>query len=269
MSADYFTAPNGASFLKFHVATCCNPRVNGEHALLRRILADSTGDEVVLDVGATESEFPLFSNTHQFHMFDPVFKEMSGVDYSKCVINKECAVDGGEWSLKEYCARQGVKDILFMKIDTDGWDLDVIRGVGQDLVDRTEHIQVEYDMNWLVNRKEFRPLFDPLKQGRTAYKISWDGLHKVDDFVDNHLYTNYLFSKRADLTIETREMDIEFLHDLWWEMDNDAIDKAVTNITSPFFRAEHMTSEGIVSTVRNYMSIYTHKLVINALKSLG
>jgi hypothetical protein len=87
--------------------------------------------------------------------------------------------------------------------------------------------------------------------------------------VDNHLYTNYLFSKRDDLTIETRTMDIEFLHDLWWEMDNDAIDKAVANITAPFFRIEHLTDEKVFSIIENYINIYTHKLVINAVKSLG
>lgn len=269
MAGVHFTAPNGASFLKFHLSTCCNPRVNGEHALLRRILADSRGDEVVLDVGATESEFPLFSNTHQFHMFDPAFKEMSGVDYSKCVINREYVTARGEQSLYAYCQRHHLDDILFLKVDTDGWDLDVIRGMGKVLLDRTEHIQVEYDMNWLVNRKDFHTLFDILKRGRTVYKIAWDGLHKVDTFVDNHLYTNYLFSKRDDLTIETRKMDMEFFHDVWWEMDNDKIDAAYVNITPPFFKAEQMTDEAVYKIVRDYMDIYTHRLVMNALRTLA
>lgn len=268
MSGRYFTTTSVASFLYFHLATCCNPRVNGEHAVLKRILADSRGDEVVLDVGATESEFPLFSNTHQFHMFDPVFKEMTGVDYGRCVINREYVTANGEWSLYNYCHRHDLKDILFLKVDTDGWDLDVVRGAGKNLLDRIEHIQVEYDMNWLVNRKDFRPLFNMLKQDRTAYKITWNGLRKVDDFVDNHLYTNYLFSKRDDLIIEARDIDLDFMHDLWWEMDNDAIDTALVNKTSPFFDAKDLRDTDIINTVRNYMNIYTHKLVVNALNTL-
>jgi hypothetical protein len=68
---------------------CCNQDVNGEHAVLKKIISQSSDkSSVIFDIGARNSKFPTFSDTHSFHLFDPKFIYEPGVDYKNSRINE-------------------------------------------------------------------------------------------------------------------------------------------------------------------------------------
>ena len=58
--------------LYWNFRICCNELVNGEISLLKSIIknTNSNSNSVIFDVGAAGSKFPLYSETHFFHLFD-------------------------------------------------------------------------------------------------------------------------------------------------------------------------------------------------------
>jgi len=134
---------------------------------------------VIFDVGArTDVEYLSLLPNATFHLFEPnpdfyeelkekVWKirkgkgiylnqyglgDKSGVVSYNTTNQACCGGDQGEFeghyevnlqTLKDYCARQGVERIDFLKIDTEGYDFKVLSG-GLGLLPKIRYIQYEY-----------------------------------------------------------------------------------------------------------------------------
>lgn len=238
----------------------CNQDVNGEHKLLTEILKRHDNG-VVFDIGAKNSKFPSFSNTHKFHLFDPNFIYEPGVDYEGCFIN-ERALNSTDYTVDSYCQNNDISDILFMKIDTDGYDIDVLRGA-IDSIKNTKYIQIEYDIFYLIMKQNVSDLYK-LLEGMNIYKITPFGLKKVDEIVEDNIYSNYLFTRDNTISYDPYEMNADFFKGVFWESDPKSIEIAYNNQTSPFLTSD--TPIDIRMFLMRYFSIYMPHIVTETIK---
>jgi hypothetical protein len=229
------------AFPYFNLRTCCNHNVNGEISLLRSVVKNVKDDAVIFDVGATGSPFPAeVGENMSVHLFDPIFipsgdewkNEISyricrkPVDYSgpNTYVNKN-AVDDGENSIALYCKKHDIKHIDFLKIDTDGHDLGVLKGIGDVTVDM---VQFEYDHCYRKCNLNIQDMFDLLSDWHFFYILP-SGLIKIDKMHSNFLYTNIFASKEYpnkilddyEITLKDGTINVdhvgEFMMDLYWE----------------------------------------------------
>lgn len=240
------------------IDVCCNPRANGEHKLLEAIF-EKDPNGVVLDIGARNSEFPNFAKNHSLHLFDPKFIVEPGVDYSKCMINEK-ALNSTDYTVDDYCKKNTIDEILFMKIDTDGYDVDVLSGAINS-IKNTRFIQIEYDIFYLLLKQDVNKIYK-LLEGFKIYKITRDGLVHVDKIKEDYIYSNYLFA-REDISIEACSTDVEYFKEVFYEMPSESIVTAYNNATHPF--ASHDVKIDIKSYLHKYYSQYMTFLVDNAL----
>jgi len=226
----------------FNYRICCNHTINGEMSLLRSIVKHAPSDAQIFDVGATGSCFPCeIEPTMHVHLFDPEFKPsgpdwrgtygevMYGrvVDYSTDNVHVHVsAVDASDNSLGRYCASRKISHIHFLKIDTDGHDLGVLQGLGDDVT--VDMIQFEYDNIYRKKDLRIEDMFEALP-GWHFYYVLPSGLVKIRQMRTDFVYTN-IFAAREEpieiirdfkpLLVDTRVQvdDIgQFLSALYWE----------------------------------------------------
>ena len=212
---------------------CCNQDVNGEHSVLKKIISQSPDKSAaIFDIGARNSKFPTFSDTHSFHLFDPKFIYEPGVDYSKSIIN-EAALNSTDCTLDSYCEKNNIDSVEFIKIDTDGYDIDVLQGA-INTIKKTKYIQIEYDIFYLFHKLDVSLLYK-LLEGFLIYKVTPFGLIKVDSIKENYIYSNYLFS-REEFSIDPPELNEEFFKGIFYEIDPGTIKSAFEKVDHPFYK---------------------------------
>ena len=214
---------------------CCNQDVNGEHQLLKTIISNSKPSSVIFDIGATKSKFPSFSNTHEFHLFDPSFEYEPTIDYSTCRVNTR-ALNSTDCTLDAYCEQNNISHIEFLKIDTDGHDIDVLRGASK-MLKNTKHIQIEYDIFYLFKKLNVNDLYELLK-GFLIYKITATGLKKVDAINEDYIYSNYLFT-RNEFSMEPLQLDCLFFSQMFQDLPFEYIKDAFENSKQPFLEDKY------------------------------
>ena len=254
---------NGSYVPRFSIDACCNPDCNGEHRLLDKIIksVDSKKTVHIFDVGARNSKYPNYTDKHKLHLFDPEFKHEPGVDYTKdnvVIINK--ALNSRDFTLDSYCSSNGIQEIEFLKIDTDGHDVDVLRGATE-ILKNTKYVQVEYDMYYLAAGQSVYELHELLK-GRKIYKITPFGLEPKEGIVHNFLYANYLFTNE-DINYEPHVLNEEFFKGLFWESNPDDVSTAYRTKTKLFthFNDIQGWKEMEHATIGKYLSRYIPDLV--------
>jgi len=237
----------------FNYKICCNHNVNGELELLRSIIKNTPG-ACIFDVGATGSIFPNEINKDMsLHLFDPEFKPSGNIwentneytmykkevnyDSENVTVNK-CALNDTDTTIHEYCIKNNISHINFLKIDTDGHDLEVLKGLKDIPVDM---VQFEYDNFYRVNNLDINDMFKMLPEWNFFYVLP-SGLIPIEKMRDDYIYTNIFASKKypTDIirdfkpimvgnTIETEHVG-EFILDVYWE---------VKNITPDVFKNVH------------------------------
>ncbi len=237
----------------------CNQNINGEISLLKSIL-NREDTSVIFDVGATRSTFPLYSNTCQFHMFDPDFEFEKNVNYytENCVVNK-MALDSKENTIDSYCKKHDIKKIDFLKIDTDGRDLDVLKGA-LNILPCINHIQIEHDMFYLLRKQNTSEFYEILKDFK-LYKITHNGLKKVDKIKEDYLYSNYLFTRDDSfLNYEPLKKNLDFFKGVFWEIDPRIIENNYYNTQNPFYPNEVTMNidEFLSKYYYNYIKSFCH-----------
>tara|TARA_B100000073_G_C23727721_1_gene569795 strand:+ start:801 stop:1457 length:657 start_codon:yes stop_codon:yes gene_type:complete len=201
----------------------CNPKTNGEYKFFMDIK-----DKInrVFDVGCRDdSEFIEF--TGEVHYFDPVNEfieklktkeNMNKASYFNSFglgeDNKElyyypiyqsfydrinsCHVSDKSNKIalhikkgKDYINNNNIKNIDFLKIDTEGYELNVLQGF-EDFLENIKIIQFEYGGTFLDNNTKLIDVINYLEQ-KGFYKFSYltnYGTELITDFTDHYQYCN-------------------------------------------------------------------------------
>lgn len=185
---------------------------------------------VIFDVGAWENTYYATNNAITYHMFEPyipVFERLKDRVKDKPNIIANCIALGSEKkmlpfyfangmsfvnrngrahsdmlietsTLDDYVKSQGVDHIDFLKIDTEGWELNVIKGSVETL-DKITHIQFEYGGTWPEGGFHLQEAREILEVHNFAmYIIIPEGITAVPDFSDHGRYCNYFATKKLD-----------------------------------------------------------------------
>lgn len=201
----------------------CNPNTNGEYKFFVDIK-----DKIncIFDVGCrSDSEFIYF--TGEVHYFDPVNEFIEELKQNKNLnktsyfnnfglgednkqtyyypkyqsfydrINSCSFSDDANKILleikkgKDYITNNNIKNIDFLKIDTEGYELNVLQGF-EDCLENVKIIQFEYGGTFLDNNKKLIDVINYL-EGKGFYKFSYltsYGTEIITDFTDHYQYCN-------------------------------------------------------------------------------
>jgi FkbM family methyltransferase len=176
-----------------------SPEVNGEYWLLRRAIEDARPEDVFLDVGANIGNWSAqcvrlgaLRRGCRVHAFEPcpeTYIQLNArlgdeLQTHRLALGEtpgtaefyEVEHLGGTNSLHPtqgakahlVCtdtvdnvrSRLGEAPVKFMKVDTEGFDLKVLRGAASSLKNGAiEVVQIEYNWRWLLNNASLRDLF--------------------------------------------------------------------------------------------------------------
>lgn len=201
----------------------CDPKTNGEEKFFKHI---QDNINVIFDVGCrSDSEFIHFNG--EVHYFDPVegfienlknIKNINKKSYFNSFglgnDNKElyyyptyqsfydrvnsCHISDDSNKILlyikkgiDYVDSKNIKNIDFLKIDTEGYELDVLQGF-EDFLENVKIIQFEYGGTFLDNNKKLIDVINYL-QGKGFYNFSYltsDGTKIITNFNDHYQYCN-------------------------------------------------------------------------------
>src|SRR6056300_1865184 len=199
----------------------CNSKLNGEYKFFMEIK-----DKIncIFDVGCrSDSEFIEF--TGEVHYFDPVNEFIENLKTKKNMNkasyfnnfglgedNKEmyyypryqsfydrinsCSVSDNSNKIvlhikkgKDYIISNNIQNIDFLKIDTEGYELNVLQGF-EDYLENIKIIQFEYGGTFLDNNTKLIDVINYLEQ-KGFYKFSYltnYGTELITDFTDHYQY---------------------------------------------------------------------------------
>ena len=210
----------------------CNSKTNGEEKFFRDI---KNNINIIFDVGCRkDSEFIYF--TGEVHYFDPINDFIQNLKHQKNVnkssyfnnfglghennqlyyypkyesfydrINSCGTSDDSNKTLlyikkgKDYVTNNNIKNIDFLKIDTEGYELNVIQGF-EDFLENIKIIQFEYGGTFLDNNTKLIDVINYL-QNKGFYKFSYltnNGPVLITDFTDHYQYCNIVcINKNSD-----------------------------------------------------------------------
>jgi len=149
-------------------------KTNGEMLVFNSLIKN---DSVVFDVGARDSFLPKMNSESQFHLFEPIMRsyqkliseygtnknvkivnnclsdKIESVNiflYTECINPRQGQPNesmGSEQihciSLESYMENNNMKSIDFLKIDVEGYEFNVIKGLGQ-YIENVKYIMFEY-----------------------------------------------------------------------------------------------------------------------------
>lgn len=211
----------------------CNPHTNGEVLFFNCI---QNNIKIIFDVGCREdSEFTNFQ--YEVHYFDPVEKfiqnlsQQSNNKNSKSIYNafglsnkedtvyyypkyqsfydriNSCKISDDENKIKlkvitgkKYITEKKIDTIDFLKIDTEGYEMNVLEGF-EEYLKIVKIIQFEYGGTFLDNNVKLIDIITYLeKQGfyKFAY-LSGSGTHEITNYDDHYQYCNIVcINKNSD-----------------------------------------------------------------------
>jgi FkbM family methyltransferase len=201
----------------------CDPKTNGEEKFFMDI---QDNINVIFDVGCrSDSNFIYFNG--EVHYFDPVEEFIENLKNQKNINkksyfnnfglgndNKElyyypkyqsfydrvnsCHISDDSNKILlyikkgiDYVDSKNIKNIDFLKIDTEGYELDVLQGF-EDFLENVKIIQFEYGGTFLDNNKKLIDVINYL-QDKGFYNFSYltsDGTKIITNFNDHYQYCN-------------------------------------------------------------------------------
>ena len=210
----------------------CNSRTNGEYKFFMDI---KDNIDIIFDVGCrSDSEFIYFNG--EVHYFDPVDDFIEQLK-SKENFNKKsyfnnfglgsennqlyyypkyqsfynrinsCKISDDSNKIlldikkgKDYIINNNLTNIDFLKIDTEGYELNVLQGF-EECLEIVKIIQFEYGGTFLDNDKKLIDVVNYLEQ-KGFYKFSYltnNGTYRITDFKDHYQYCNIVcINKNSD-----------------------------------------------------------------------
>lgn len=211
----------------------CNPITNGEQKFFNNIKNDI---QIIFDVGCrSDSEFINFQG--EVHYFDPVTSFIENLKIYPTINKKayynnfglghentityyypkyqsfydriySCSISDDTNKVlleikkgKDYVIQHNITTIDFLKIDTEGYELNVIKGF-EDYLENIQIIQFEYGGTFLDNQIKLIDVIDYLID-KGFYKFSYltnDGLVRITDYTDHYNYCNIVcINKSSDI----------------------------------------------------------------------
>jgi FkbM family methyltransferase len=208
---------------KYNLYTC-----NGDHDTNGEIrFWNSIKDKVkvVFDVGARDTTLPKDSPLdQQFHLFEPnqafFHKLMSTLTQPNITINNVGLGDKSGFikyypevespykrysksddhfiipitTLDSYCEQNKITHIDFLKIDTEGYEYNVIKGAANTDIDM---IQFEYGGTYTDANIKLAQVYDLLKNYKYIYLLTPTGLLPQPKPIEHLQYSNYVASKKC------------------------------------------------------------------------
>lgn len=205
----------------------CNPHTNGELLLWRTIRPFC---QVMFDVGTHEDDYYIQDSDDNimFHLFEPNPRSFETVAQKVCqmhnVVCNNVGVGSTQGYLKyferaesfvnrwnettsmnlpvitlfDYMNKNAVENVDFIKIDTEGYELDVLQGAYEHLRN-FKHIQFEYGGTYPDRGITQKQVFDLLQSnGFTIFLLTGQGLIRKDDPEEHGQYSNYLGTRCVD-----------------------------------------------------------------------
>ena len=212
----------------------CDYNTNGECAFFERIKANVS---VIFDVGCQSSHFTSFVG--EVHYFDPVSHFIDDLEnqsnsnklsfFNKFGLgseNKElyyypayqsfydrinsCKISDEPnkvllriGTAKDYITENNINQIDFIKIDTEGFEMDVLKGFG-DFLKNIKIIQFEYGGTFLDNNIKLIELVNYLTDnGFESFSyLTSNGIDPITDFSDHYQYCNIVCkNKTSDVNL--------------------------------------------------------------------
>ena len=204
-----------------------NPMINGEHLLAEKLVPRC---KTVFDVGARTDDYLVRLNPDcHFHLFEPMadsfaqLQQKTGADANVSLVNT--ALGSENWqvfihpdtqsihmrpnggcepvpitiqTLDGYCQQSKVESIDFMKIDVEGYELDVLRGGETTIRNCVRTIQFEYGGTYEEVGITLRDVIDFLGDGWTIYRVRPTGLEHISSYdpsLEDYRYSNYVASR--------------------------------------------------------------------------
>ena len=201
----------------------CDPKTNGEERFYNSIKDKIS---VIFDVGCrTDSEFVNFAG--EVHYFDPVpeFIEILNKQEklnSKPFVNNvglgnnnetlhyyphyqsfynrtvSCSLDDDKNKVPlniikgaDYVAEKNIECVDFMKIDTEGYELNVLKGF-EDFLEKVQIIQFEYGGTFLDNKTKLYDVIEYLElKGFSKFSyLTSEGTVPITNYDDHYQYCN-------------------------------------------------------------------------------
>ena len=139
----------------------------------------------------------LGNKTEKIKMFyypdAPTFSSQSEVT-NQIFKNKEIEVDFIR--LDEYCQKHQIHQIDFIKIDVEGFEMNVFEGAKKYLSQNKIHIiQFEFGSQQVYSKNFFLDFYNLLNPNYQLFRILKDGLEEIKSYESKHeifRYTNYL-----------------------------------------------------------------------------
>ena len=210
----------------------CDSKTNGE---LQFFLAIKDKINIVFDVGCSNSEFICFSG--EVHYFDPIddfienLKKKQNLNKTSYFNNfglgnenkklyyyprfqsfynriNSCRVSDDSNKIlldikkgKDYVIDKNIKTIDFLKIDTEGYELNVLQGF-EDFLENIKIIQFEYGGTFLDNNTKLIDVKNYLEH-KGFHKFTYltsRGPVPITDFTDHYQYCNIVcINKNSDV----------------------------------------------------------------------
>lgn len=156
--------------------------------LLHNIEVNGIGDRIKpvhVGLGNKNTTVEYYSDT------ESIFKRTNHI--TSAVIPYEITIE----KLSHYCSMHNIESIDFLKIDTEGYELDVLLGC-EEMITSIRIIQFEYGGTYLDSKITLKQIFDLLGPDRYYYLLQGNGLHQIkyDDIrpYDDYSYANFIAS---------------------------------------------------------------------------
>jgi FkbM family methyltransferase len=212
----------------------CDSKTNGEESLFNSL---KNKINIIFDVGCrSDSEFTKFNGI--VHYFDPMtnfIEELSKQknNNTKSYFNNfglgnknevthyypryqsfynrinSCSIDDEANKLllnirkaSDYISENNINNIDFLKIDTEGYELNVLLGF-ENYLQNVKIIQFEYGGTYLDNGNKLIDVINYLKSkgfSKFSYLVN-NGLEQINDFSDHYRYCNIVcINEKSDIT---------------------------------------------------------------------
>jgi FkbM family methyltransferase len=141
-------------------------------------------------LGTENKELYYYPKYQSF--YDRISSCTESDDLNKIVLNIKKA--------REYIDKKNIESIDFLKIDTEGYEFEVLKGF-EECLQNVKIIQFEYGQAFIDNNVKLSDVINYLDQHgfyKFAY-IAYYGLKPIDDFRDHYLYCNIVcVNKNSD-----------------------------------------------------------------------